>query len=75
MIDITDEMWTLEYNTSREGCPFHVDYLDKTLEANLRRMMQNEGESPWQVVFIGSHEECHQLAEQFAATLERHGII
>lgn len=72
MIDLTDsliglDLWAVEHCQHHEdtgGYPFHGGELEKALEGSMRDIhYNNRGLNKWQLVFIGTEQECHTRHE------------
>lgn len=62
-----DELWSLEHSQYSEDegkYPWHIGLLKTAIESNLTDCQHNNRkENKWQIVFIGSVEECQKACE------------
>jgi hypothetical protein len=54
-----------QYSEDTGLFPFHIQELVYTVEDNMKDYARNSrGQNKWQVIFIGTYDECHDFASR-----------
>jgi hypothetical protein len=68
---MTEELYTLEHSQYSEDSgayPFHVGTFTDAVKLNLQDYFyNNRGANKWQILYIGTREECFDMLEHFEA--------
>ena len=60
-----------QYLHEKNGYPFMLDNISSTIKKNVHDMYHNErGNNKWQLVFIGSYEECVEAMGVFYSNIK-----
>jgi hypothetical protein len=68
-------LWGIEYSWYSENngmYPLHIDYLHRIVLANMNDFWSNRrGDNKWQIICIGTYEECSKIIDALHSEYER----
>lgn len=73
-----EELYSLEYSehsAARGKFPWHVARIARAVRENVEDLFQERrGPNKWQIVFVGTQEECQRALKEFSEELERRAL-